>query len=98
MIVEKPTENQSKPAFERLGECLYWKGGKIVARVRVNGKLTWRSTGTDKPADARKWLAKWRKEEWMEENGFEAEGVSLHRERVTVAELIKEYIAAGLPT
>src|SRR5438874_835526 len=42
--------------FERLGECLYWKGGKIVARVRVGGKQTWRSTGTSEPSDARAWL------------------------------------------
>jgi integrase len=91
-------DKKINPNFERLGECLYWKGGKIVARVRVNGKLTWRSTGTDKPADARKWLAKWRKEEWMEENGFESKGVSLHRGRVTVGELIDAYVEAGMPT
>ncbi len=89
---------QSDATFERLGKCLYWKGGKIVARVRVNGKLTWRGTGTDKPAEARKWLQKWKSEEWMEEHGFEAKGVVLHRQRVTVRELIEEYERAGCPT
>lgn len=84
--------------FERLGQCLYWKSGKIVARVRVNGKLTWRSTGTDKPAEARKWLAKWKTEEWQEQNGIEAKGVVLHRQRVTVGELIDAYVSAGMPT
>lgn len=98
MNTENETQPQSKPQFERLGESLYWKGGKIVARVRVNGKPTWRSTGTDNPADARKWLKKWKSEEWMDENGFEPKGVVLHRERVTVGELIDIYIAAGLPT
>lgn len=87
-----------KPKFERLGECLYWKGGKIVARVRVNGKPTWRSTGTDNPAEARKWLKKWQSEEWMQKHGFEPKGVVLHRERVPVRELIKDYVAAGCPT
>lgn len=69
-----------------------------MARVRVNGKPTWRSTGTDSPAEARKWLKKWRNEEWMEANGFEAKGVVLHRQRVTVGELIDAYIEAGCLT
>src|SRR5690349_10056320 len=73
-----------KPTFERLGECLYRKGTTIYARVRVNGKLTWKSTETNEPAKARKWLAKWRNEEWMVKNGFELQGVALHRQRVTV--------------
>ena len=90
--------SKTKPKFQRLGECLYWKGGKIVARVRANGKPTWRSTGTDNPAEARKWLKKWRSEEWMEEHGFEPNGVVLHRKQVTVAELIKGYLDAGCPT
>ena len=89
---------RDKPEFERLGKCLYWKGGKIVARVRVNGKPTWRGTGTDNPAEARRWLKKWKNEEWMEEHGFESKGVVLHRERVTVGELIDAYIEAGMPT
>lgn len=87
-----------KPEFERLGKCLYWKGGKIVARVRVNGKPTWRGTGTNDPAEARRWLKKWQSEEWMEDNGFEPTGVVLHRERFTVGELIDAYIEAGMPT
>jgi integrase len=86
--------------FERLGENLYRKGGVgvIYARVRVNGKLTWKSTETNEPAKARKWLAKWRNEEWMVKNGFELQGVALHRQRVTVRELIEEYEKAGYPT
>lgn len=90
--------NAGSPHFERLGRSLYWKGGKIVARVRVDGKLTWRSTGTDKPAEARKWLAKWKGEEWMERHGVEPTGIVLHRQRVTVGELITAYVEAGSPS
>jgi integrase len=70
----------------------------ISARVRVNGRLTWRSTGTANPAEARKWLKKWQQEQWMIDNGIEPKGVTLHRERVTVAELIDSYVEAGCPT
>lgn len=89
---------KAKPAFERLGECLYWKGEKIVARVRVNGKLTWRSTETDEPAKARQWLKKWREQEWQLRNGIQPKGVVLQRSRITIGELIDDYIKAGFPT
>lgn len=93
------TPTKTKPAkFERIGECLYRKGDSIYARVRFNGKPTWRSTETNDPRDARAWLAKWRKEVWMLNNGIEAKGVSLHRKRITVAELIDAYTIAGCPT
>jgi len=91
--------SESKAArFERIGECLYRKGGAIYARVRLNGKLTWRSTETDEPAKARQWLKKWRSEEWMMQNGIETKGVVLHRKRVTAGELIDGYTNAGCPT
>ncbi len=91
---------QGTRTFQRLGESLYQKGGSgvIYARVRVNGRLTWRSTETDEPAKARKWLGKWKNEEWTIKNGFELQGVVLHRQRVTVRELVDEYVAAGCPT
>jgi hypothetical protein len=83
-----PTKIPASPrTFERLGQSLYWKGDSIVARVRIRGKPTWRSTGTNNPAEARAWLKKWKSEEWMEQNGIEAKGVILHRQRVTVGEL-----------
>ncbi|MSU62662.1 MAG: hypothetical protein EXS31_09730 [Pedosphaera sp.] len=84
--------------FERLGECLYRKGGAIYARVRVNGKLNWRSTGTDNPADARKWLKKWRNDGWLIANGIEPKGVVLQRQRVSAQEIIDAYVKAGFPT
>ena len=95
-IVNQVTGGNER-AFERLGESLYWKGGKIVARVRVNGKPTWRSTGTDNPAEARKWLKKWKSEEWAEEHGFEPKGVVLHRQQVKVSAILEDYLAAGCP-
>jgi integrase len=96
---QNQTQTKKKPAFEeRLGKCLYWRGGTISARVRVNGKLTWKSTSTNDPAAARAWLKKWQSEEWMERHGIEAKGVILHRARVTVTELIDTYVEAGMPT
>ncbi len=97
-VIDSAATGKAKATFERLGECLYRKGSTIYARVRVNGKLTWKSTETNDPAKSRKWLAKWRNEEWMVQNGFELQGVALHRQRVTVRELIEEYEKAGYPT
>ena len=64
-----PTTLALPRTFERLGQSLYWKGGSIVARVRLNGKPTWRSTGTSNPAEARAWLKKWKGEIFMLANG-----------------------------
>lgn len=89
---------ESSASLQRLGPSLYWKGGIIVARVRIRGKRTWRSTGTDKPAEARKWLEKFRKEQWMLETGIEPQGIVLHRKRITVEKLIDSYVEAGCPT
>lgn len=84
--------------FERLGECLYRKGGAIYARLRVNGKATWRSTGTSEPREARAWLKKWRNDGWLMKNGIEPKGVVLQRERVTIREIVDAYLKAGCPT
>jgi hypothetical protein len=99
MSVENPNQTEYKSAFEeRLGKSLYWRGETISARVRINGKLTWRSTGSDQPAEARAWLKKWKSEEWAQQNGFEPKGINLHRAKVTVGELIDTYVEAGMPT
>src|SRR2546425_6938639 len=87
-----------KTGFQRLGESLYRKGGKIYARLRVNGKATWRSTGTSEPREARAWLKKWRNDEWLLKNGIEPKGVVLQRQRVTVREVVDAYLKAGCPT
>ncbi len=96
-----PSTTRAKPhktTSTRLGPCLHWKGGVIVARVRVNGKSNWRSTGTDNPADARKWLKKWKQDGWLIANGIEPKGVVLQRKRVSVCELADDYVKAGCPT
>ncbi len=105
MNITNDNQNSIAPAtpalprtFERLGQSLYWKGGSIVARVRVNGKPTWRSTGTSNPAEARAWLKKWKSEVFMLASGIEPKGVVLHRARVTAGELMDAYVAAGMPT
>lgn len=89
---------KARPVFQRIGDCLYRKGSAIYARVRVNGKQNWRSTGTDIPADARKWLEKWRREKWMQEQGIETMGMTLHRTRLMVGELIDNYVSDGIRT
>jgi hypothetical protein len=38
---------------KRIGPGLYRRGDKIFARVTVDGKRTFRSTGTDDPTTAR---------------------------------------------
>lgn len=83
--------------YEKLGVSLYRRGETILARVRVNGRLTWRSTGTNEPKDARQWLKKWKQESWMLKNGFEPKGVVLQRKRVTVGEIVQAYLDAGCP-
>jgi hypothetical protein len=93
-----PPIPQLPRVFERLGQSLYWKGDVIVARVRVNGKPTWRSTGTNNPAEARAWLKKWKSEVFMLASGIEPKGVVLHRARVTAGEMMDAYVAAGQPT
>jgi hypothetical protein len=91
-------EMPGNSGFERLGDSLYRKGGVIYARVRVNGKRTFRSTETDEPREARKWLKKWRNDAWLLSNGIEPKGVVLQRQRVTVRELLDAYTKAGCPT
>lgn len=76
---------------------LYWRGGQIYCRVRVNGKQTFRCTGTDKLPKARKVLAKWREDEVMRQHGIEPRAAALERNRLTVAEVLDEYAAAGFP-
>ena len=69
----------------------------IYVRLRLNGKLTWRSTGTNKLAQARKWREKWDNEQWNEKHGIESKGVTLQQSRVTIEELIDGYVEAGCP-
>lgn len=78
-------------------EGLYWRGGMIYARVRVDGKQTFRCTGTDKIAPARKVLAKWREDAVLRQHGIEPKQAALERNRLTVAAVLKEYVEFGFP-
>jgi len=86
------------PAFERIGESLYRRGGAIFARVRVNRRRTYRSTGTREPREARAWLRKWKQETFLLNCGIEPRGITLHRERVSAGEVLDLYDKAGCPT
>ena len=76
---------------------LYWRGGMIYARVRVDGKQTFRCTNTDKIAAARKVLAKWREDAVLRQHGIEPKQAALERNRLTVAAVLKEYVEFGFP-
>ena len=91
------TEKKRSELFERIGDSLYRRGGVIFARVRVNGKRTFRSTNTNNPTEARQWLRKFQTERFLMRSGIEPQGVVLHRGRVTVARLIDDYIGEGCP-
>jgi len=78
-------------------ESLYWRGNQIYCRVRVDGKQTFRCTGTDKLPKARKVLAKWREDEVMRHHGIEPQSAALARNRLSVTEVLREYQAEGFP-
>jgi len=84
------------PSLSVWASAFTGKAERFTRWVRVNGKLTWKSTGTSKPADARKWLEKWRKEGWMLQHGIEPKGVSLHRKRISVGEMPRWIHQSGL--
>lgn len=86
------------PKYERVGPSLYRRGGVILAHVYMSGRASWRSTGTNNPKEARAWLQKWKREKWMIANGLEPAGVSLHHDRVTVPEILDDYLKAGCPS
>ena len=99
MNTQNTTEKNSKAAaFERIGDSLYRRGGSIFARIRFNGRRTYRSTGTSEPREARAWLRKWKQETFLLNSGIEPKGVTLHRERVTAGEVLDAYDKAGCPT
>ena len=66
----KMEKQQKATGFARLDGGLYERNNRIFARVKVNGKLSWRSTKTNKLAQARKWKEKWEHKQWLDEQGF----------------------------
>ncbi|MCX6900786.1 MAG: tyrosine-type recombinase/integrase [Verrucomicrobia bacterium] len=98
----EPSENKARVAYQtpqRIEgeEGLYWRGGQIYCRVRVDGKQTFRTTGTDKLPKARKVLAKWREDEVMRQHGIEPRAAAMERNRLSVAEVLREYKEEGFP-
>jgi len=94
---ETAEPKRSEP-FACIGPNLYRRGGMIFARVRINGQRTFRSTNTNNPTEARQWLRKFKTEKFCLASGVELPGQSLLRQRVTVAQVIDDYLAAGCPT
>jgi len=78
-------------------ENLYWRGAKIYARVRVDGKQCYRCTNTDKLPKARKVLAKWREDVVLRQHGIEPKAAALVRNRLTVGAVLTEYAESGYP-
>jgi len=99
MKLTDPIDTAPKPVgFQRIGDSLYRRGSAIFARVRVNRRRTYRSTGTCEPREARAWLRKWQHETFLLNCGIEPAGVTLHRERVTAGEVLDIYDNAGCPS
>lgn len=84
--------------FQRIEPGLYRRNGLIYARVTADGKPTWRGTGTDNLTTARKVFKKWREDQVLRINGIEPPEAALARNRLTVDEVLKAYVAAGCPT
>ncbi len=101
MNVTGPPASNARVAYqtpERIGPGLYRRGDTIFARVTVNGKRTFRSTGTDDPATARKVLKEWTRQQVLKSHGIELPQAALDRNRLTVGAVLDAYTAAGCPT
>ena len=83
---------------ERIAPGLYRRGVTIFARIRENGKRTWRSTDTNDLTTARKILKKWAEEQTLQRHGIETQEAALNRNRLTVAKVLDAYKLAGCPT
>jgi len=88
----------SATGFERIASGLYRRNSLIYARVREDGKRTWRGTGTNDLTTARKILKKWREEQVLQRHGIETAEAALNRNRLIVTKVLDEYTAAGCPT
>ena len=76
---------------------LYRRGNKLYARVWVNGKRTYRSTGTATPSVADKVLTKFQNDETLRQNGHEPDVAALERKKLTVGKVLDHYVAKGFP-
>ena len=97
MMKWKDTGKKDERRFERIGCNLYRRSGLIYCRVWVEGKRTFRCTGTDDPTTARKILKGWENDLVLKEHGIETRSTILERNRLSVGEVLKNYAEAGFP-
>ncbi len=95
---QTPVQKDEKNQLKRIAKCLYRRYDKIYARVVTDGKREYLSTGTNNPKSAREWLAEYRHSVWAERCNMETKTVLLHREQITVGQLIDAYVQQGYPT
>jgi len=83
-----------------VSECLYRKcaGGTIYIRTQHNCQRTLRSTETADPIRAKKVLDRLRAEQWTENYGVVLPGLQVQERKISVKQLIADYVTAGHPT
>jgi len=96
----KSAEAKDGRRFQRIGENLYRRGisGLIYARVKVDGRRTFRCTDTEDATTARKVLKKWREDEVLKRHGVEPKRAALDRARLTIGKVVDAYKEAKFPT
>jgi integrase len=97
MLKWKNADKKDERRFERIGCNLYRRSGLIYCRVWVEGKRTFRCTGTDDATTARKILKEWENDLVLQEHGIETRAMILERNRLSVGQVLKEYEEAGFP-
>lgn len=95
-ITKTKTKRIQKP-LKCVRPGLYRRGDKLYARVWVNGKRTYRSTGTATPSVADKVLTKFQNDETLRQNGHEPDVAALERKKLTVGKVLDHYVAKGFP-
>ncbi len=97
MLKWKNADKKDERRFERIGCNLYRRSGLIYCRVWVEGKRTFRCTGTDDATTARKILKEWENDLVLQEHGIETRAMILERNRLSVGQVLKDYVEAGFP-
>lgn len=81
----------------RIGPKMYLRWRKISFRVCVDGKRKWLSTGTDDPSTARIIYKTWQEEQILRAHGVEPKSHALQRQKLTVNDVIDNYVHDGMP-
>jgi len=93
----KDANRKDERRFERIGCNLYRRSDLIYCRVWVEGRRTFRCTGTNDPTTARRILKEWENNLVLQEHGIETRAMVLERNRLSVGQVLNDYVAAGLP-